>query len=47
MKSLAGNVMSKELQEKADNIIKELQEALVPIRKEIVTKNKNNKVRRI
>ena len=39
--------MSKELQEKADKIIKELQEALVPIRKEIVTINKNNKVRRI
>jgi len=39
--------MSKELQEKADNIIKELQEALVPIKKEIATINKNNKVRRI
>ena len=41
--------MSKELQEKADKIIKELQEALIPIRKEkeIVTINKNNKIRRI
>jgi hypothetical protein len=35
--------MSKELQEKADKVIKELQEALIPIRKEIVTINKNKK----
>ena len=40
--------MSKELQEKADIMIKELQEALIPIRKEIITKNnKNNNVRKI
>jgi len=39
--------MSKELQEKAENMMKELQEALIPIRKEIVSINKNNKVRRI
>ena len=40
--------MSKELQEKADNIVKELQEALIPIRKAIVTINKkNSNVRRI
>jgi len=40
--------MSKELQEKADKIIKELQEALIPIRKEIVIKNiKNNNGRKI
>ena len=41
--------MSKELQEKADNIMKELQEALIPIRKEkeLVAIKKNNKVRRI
>ena len=29
--------MSKELQEKADKIVQELQEALIPIRKEINT----------
>jgi hypothetical protein len=41
-------LMSKELQEKADKIIKELQEALIPIRKEIVIKNiKNNNARKI
>ena len=39
--------MSKELQEKADKIMKELQEALVPIRKEIVTINKKDNVRKI
>ncbi len=31
--------MSKELQEKADKIVQELQEALIPIRKEINTIN--------
>jgi len=41
-------LMSKELQEKADKMIKELQEALIPIRKEIVIKNiKNNNARKI
>ena len=40
--------MSKELQEKADKIIKELQESLVPIKKEIIKINKrNNNERRI
>jgi len=40
--------MSKELQEKADKIVQELQEALIPIRKEINTINsRNNGGRRI
>jgi hypothetical protein len=49
MKIFSGKItMSKELQEKADNIVKELQEALIPIRKAIVTINKkNSNVRRI
>ncbi len=40
--------MSKELQEKADKIVQELQEALIPIRKEINSINsRNNGGRRI
>jgi hypothetical protein len=34
--------MSKELQEKADKIVQELREALIPIRKEINTINSRN-----
>jgi len=40
--------MSKELQDKADKIVQELQEALIPIRKEINNINgRNNGGRRI
>ena len=40
--------MSKELQEKADKIVQELQEALIPIRKEIsIINSRKNGGRRI
>lgn len=40
--------MSKELQEKADKIVQELKEALIPIRNEInITNNRKNGGRRI
>lgn len=34
--------MSKELQEKADKVIQELKEALIPIKSEIANINRNN-----